>query len=153
MRISRLVASLLSLLTLSTLVWAQSATTSLRGTVTDQKGAVVSGANLTLSDPATGFNRSTKTDAQGAYQFLELPPSTYHLTVSAPGFATVKQTELKLMVNTPATVNVPLQVSGGTVTLEVTGSAPLVNTTDATLGNAFGANQIAALPFEGRNPR
>src|SRR5438270_6014521 len=148
----KIVASLLTILTLSTFLLAQTATTSLRGTVTDPKGAVVSGASVTLSDPATGFSRTTKTDSQGAYQFLELPPATYQMTVTASGFATVKQTDIKLMVNTPATLNPTLQVTGGTVTIEVTGAAPLVNTTDATLGHAFGTEQIANLPFEGRDP-
>jgi Carboxypeptidase regulatory-like domain len=152
MRLPRLVASLFLVVTLNALLFAQTATTSLRGTITDPKGAVVSGANVTLSDPATGFSRTTKSDAQGAYQFLELPPASYVLNVEAPGFASVKQTDVKLMVNVPATINIPMQVSGGTVTLEVTGEAPLVNTTDATLGHAFGAEQIANLPFEGRDP-
>ena len=152
MRMPRLVASLLTILTLSTFLLAQTATTSLRGTVTDPKGAVVSGASVTLSDPATGFSRTTNTDSQGAYQFLELPPSTYQMTVSSSGFSTIKQNDIKLMVSTPATVNVAMQVTGGTVTVEVTGEAPLVNTTDATLGHAFGSEQIANLPFEGRDP-
>ncbi|HET7439959.1 MAG TPA: carboxypeptidase-like regulatory domain-containing protein, partial [Terriglobales bacterium] len=152
MRIPRLVASLFLVLTLTSFMLAQSATTSLRGTVSDPKGAVVSGATLTLSDPATGFSRTTKSDSQGNYQFLEIPPATYLLTVAAAGFSTMKQTDLKLMVNTPATLNVAMQVSGGTVTVEVTGEAPLVNTTDASLGHAFGPAQIANLPFEGRDP-
>jgi hypothetical protein len=55
--------------------FAQSATTSLRGTVSDAKGLVVAGAEVTLSNAATGFSRSTRTDGQGVYQFLELPPA------------------------------------------------------------------------------
>ena len=152
MRIPRLVASLLTILTLSTLVWGQSATTSLRGTVTDPKGAVIGGATVTLSNPQTGYSRTAKTDGQGAYQFLELPPATYSLSAEAPGFAKLKQTNVTLMVSSPATVNLAMQVAGGQTVIEVTGSAPLVNTTDATLGNAFGARQIESLPFEGRNP-
>ena len=150
MRILRLAALLFLVLTLSTMLLAQS--TSLRGTVSDPKGAVVSGATLTLSDPATGFSRTTKSDSQGNYQFVEVPPATYLLTVTSPGFSTLKQTDLKLMVDTPATLNVAMQVAGGTVTVEVTGEAPLVNTTDASLGHAFGPDQIANLPFEGRDP-
>src|SRR5579864_4475572 len=145
MRFPKIVASLLTILTLSTLLLAQTATTSLRGTVTDPKGAVVSGASVTLSDPATGFSRTTKSDSQGSYQFVEVPPATYLLTVAAPGFSTTKQADIKLMVNTPATLNVTIQVAGATVTVEVTGEAPLVNTTDASLGHAFGPEQIANL--------
>jgi hypothetical protein len=139
-------------LALSTLVWAQTATTSLRGTVYDAKGAVVSAATVILSNPATGFVRTTKSDGQGNYQFLELPPAKYDLTVNAAGFAAMKQSGLELQVATPATLNVNMEVAGGTVTVEVSSTAPLVNTQDATMGHAFGADQIADLPFEGRDP-
>jgi hypothetical protein len=139
-------------LALSTLAVAQTATTSLRGIIYDPKGAVVAGATVTLSNPATGFTRTTKSDNQGGYQFLEIPPAKYELAVDAKGFSTTKQNGLELQVATPATVNVTMQMSGGTVTVEVSGTTPLVNTQDATLGHAFGADQIADLPFEGRDP-
>lgn len=147
---SRLLVGLF--LALSTLTLAQIATTALRGTVYDAKNAVVSGAQVTITNPATGFNRSTKTDSQGNYQFLELPPATYEVTVSAAGFATMKRTGVELLVSTPANLNITVDVAGGTVTVEVAGTAPLVNTQDASLGHAFGADQIADLPFEGRDP-
>ncbi|MCU1303908.1 MAG: hypothetical protein JWQ87_4192 [Candidatus Sulfotelmatobacter sp.] len=131
---------------------AQSATTSLRGTVADSKGAVVPGAAVTITNPATGFSRTAKTDNQGEYQFLELPPAKYDMVVDSPGFGTMKQNGIELLVASPATVNVTMQVSGGTVTVEVTGTTPLVNTQDASLGHAFEASQIADLPFEGRDP-
>jgi hypothetical protein len=139
-------------LALSTLVLAQTATTSLRGTIYDAKGAVVSGATITITNPATRFTRTNKSDGQGDYQFLELPPAKYDLVVNAAGFATMKQSGLELQVATPATLNVNMQVAGGTVTVEVSGTAPQVNTQDASLGHAFGADQIADLPFEGRDP-
>ena len=63
---------------------AQTATTSLRGTISDPQAAVVQGANVTLSNPSSGFSRSTKTDDQGFYQFLQVPPGAYTLTVAKP---------------------------------------------------------------------
>ncbi len=132
--------------------FAQNATTSLRGTVYDAKKAVLPGATVTLTNPATGFARTVKSDSQGNYQFLELPPAKYNLAVEAHGFALLKQTGLELLVATPTTLNVTMEVTGGTVTVEVSGTAPMVNTQDATLGHAFGADQIAELPFEGRDP-
>jgi Carboxypeptidase regulatory-like domain len=140
------------LLVPSVLLLAQTATTSLHGTVYDAKGAVVAGATVTIVNPATGFSRTTKSDSQGSYQFLELPPAKYDLTVNSQGFATMKQSGLELQVATPATLNVNMEVTGGTVTVEVSSSAPLVNTQDASMGHAFGADQIADLPFEGRDP-
>jgi Carboxypeptidase regulatory-like domain len=131
---------------------AQSATSSLRGEISDAKGLVVAGATVTLSNAATGFSRSTKTDGQGAYQFLEIPPATYVLTVEAPGFAKTKRENVVLQVSTPATVNLTLQVAGGSVVVDVSGEAPMVNTQDATLGNTFTARQLTDLPSEGRDP-
>ena len=139
-------------LAFQTLSFAQSATTSLRGTVSDSKGLVVAGATVTLSNAATGFSRSTKTDGQGVYQFLELPPASYLLTVEASGFATMKRENLLLQVSSPATENLTLEVKGGTIVVDVSGEAPTVNTQDATLGNTFTARQLTDLPAEGRDP-
>jgi hypothetical protein len=140
------------LLAFQTLSFAQSATTSLRGTVSDEKGAVVAGATVTLGNASNGFSRTTKTDGQGVYQFLELPPAGYVLTVDAAGFAKVKRENVVLQVSNPATLNLALQVKGGTVVIDVSGEAPMVNTQDATLGNVFTARQLTDLPSEGRDP-
>jgi hypothetical protein len=150
---SWLVAAVISsFLALGTLAFAQSATTSLRGTIADAKGAVVAGATVTLSNKSTGFSRAVKTDDQGTYQFLEVPPSTYVMTVVSTGFATTKRENVVLQVSSPATVNMSLQVQGGSVIIDVTGEAPQVNTQDATLGNNFSARQLTDLPSEGRDP-
>jgi Carboxypeptidase regulatory-like domain len=141
-----------SLLAFQALVFAQSATTSLHGTISDAKGLVVAGASVTLSNAATGFSRSTQTDGQGVYQFLELPPASYVLTVEALGFAKMKRENVVLQVSSPATLNLALEVKGGTVVVDVSGEAPMVNTTDATLGNNFNARQLTDLPSEGRDP-
>jgi hypothetical protein len=146
------ILAVLFLITFGTSVHAQTGTTSLRGTVSDSKGAVVQGATVTISDPQTGYSRSVKTDDQGLYQFLQLPPATYDVTVNSAGFGSVTQHRIQLLVNVASTVNVTMQVQGQAITVEVTGEAAHVNTTDATLGNAFSTRQITDLPFEGRNP-
>ena len=143
---------LISLLSLGTFALAQSATTSVRGTVSDAAGAAVTGATVTLENSATGYSRTVKTDDQGTYQMLEVPPSTYTMTVTAAGFATTRREKLVLQVSSPATVNMSLQVKGTSVIVDVSGEAPLVNTTDATLGNNMGARQLVDLPSEGRDP-
>jgi hypothetical protein len=144
-------AALLTLITLAVAgLNAQTATTSLNGTVTDPAGSVIPGAAMTLSNPQTGFTRSASTNAQGVFQFLQIPPATYELTVNASGFATRKQNNVVLMVNTPATLDLAMQVAGAASVVEVTGTAPLVNTQDASLGHAFNGDQISYLPFEGR---
>jgi len=143
---------IVSLLAFQTLTFAQSATSSLHGSVTDAKGLVLAGATVTLSDAENGFTRSTVTDGQGAYQFLEIPPAKYVVTVDAAGFAKLKRENVVLQVSSPATLNISLQVRGSTVVVDVSGEAPMVNTTDATLGNNFTARQLTDLPAEGRDP-
>jgi hypothetical protein len=141
-----------TLLALAITGFGQSATTSLRGTIADTKGAVVSGAKVTLNNKSTGFARTVTTDDQGAYQFLEVPPSTYVLTATAAGFSTTKRENLVLQVSSPATMNLSLEVQGTSVVVDVTGEAPVVNTQDASQGHVFGANQLIELPSEGRDP-
>lgn len=134
-----------------TLCCAQSGTTTLRGTVTDTSGAIVPGASVNLASAEIGVNLNAETDKDGAYQFREVRPSTYTLTVTAPGFAPFKQTGLVLLVSTPATSDIQLQVASGTTTVEVQAGTQTINTQDATLGNTFDSKQILALPFEGRD--
>jgi hypothetical protein len=133
-------------------VQAQSSTTSLRGTVTDPKGSVIANAKATLNNAATGFSRTTTTASDGVYQFLQVPPATYTLTVEAPGFATLKQDNVTLQVSMPATLDLNMHVKGVSEVVEVSGEAPLVNTTDASQGNVISSAQLASLPTEGRDP-
>ena len=148
----RLVVLVVIILAISLQLLGQSSTSSLRGSVADPQGAVLVGAGVTLSNSATGFARTTKTDSAGLYQFLQVPPGTYSLEVSAAGFATIKQENLQLLVNLPATANITMQLKAAIATIEVQSASVQVNTQDATIGNAFGTSQIANLPFEGRDP-
>lgn len=116
----RLGAVAVVVLMLSTLLLGQSSITSLRGTVSDPQGAVLLDATVTLSNPGTGFSESKMTDRDGAYQFLELPPGTYTLTVTKTGFATLKEDNLPLLVNVPATSNISMRVKGEVIVVEFT---------------------------------
>ena len=130
---------------------AQTGTASLHGKVLDSSRAVVVGATVTLSNQTQGFSRSTTTPPTGEFEFLALPPGTYVLTVQQSGFKKYEQRALQLLVNVPTSVNVVLQVGTITTQVEVSGEAPVINTEDATLGIAFGENQVKELPLEGRN--
>src|SRR5215469_12802681 len=130
--------------------WSQSSTTSLRGTIVDPKGAVVSGADITLANTDTGFSRTVKTNDRGTYQFLEITPSTYRLTITAPGFASIRIEGARLMVNTPAVIDKTLKMEGAKEIVEVLDAPPLVNTQDATQGHAFDTTQIENLPSADR---
>jgi Carboxypeptidase regulatory-like domain len=142
----------LTVILVAALAWSQTSTTSLRGTIVDPKGAMLAGADVILANPAIGFSRATKTNGQGFYQFLEVPPSTYTLTIKSPGFGTVQLDNVRLLVNTPATLNQTLQLQRVTESVDVQSQAPLVNTEDASIGHAFTTDQMTSLPFEGRDP-
>ena len=137
---------------MGSLGWSQVATTSVKGTVYDSKGAVVADATVTLQNPSTGFTRSTKTNGQGGYEFIQIQPATYTISAVAPGFGKAEVVGVQLLVNTPATQNVQLQVAATATVVEVQGQAEMVNTQDASIGNAFDSKQILNLPFEGRDP-
>lgn len=139
------------LLTVVSIAFSQVATTSLKGTVYDSKGAAVPQATVTLQNSSTGFSRSTKSDSQGGYEFLQIPPATYVLSATATGFATTRMNEIQLLVNTPATQNLTLTVAAATEVVEVEGHAEMVNTQDASIGNAFESKQLLNLPSEGRD--
>jgi hypothetical protein len=131
--------------------WAQSGTTSLHGKVLDSTRAVVEGASVTLANQAQGFSRKVTTPSTGEFEFLALPPGTYVLTVEKAGFKKYGQSNLQLLVNVPTSTNVVLEVGAATTQVEVSGQAPAINTEDATMGIAFGENQVKELPLEGRN--
>ncbi len=150
-RILRTVALvLLAMLTSISAAWGQ-ATTSLRGTVTDPSGKAVAGAGVVLSSAETKTARNVTTGDQGEYQFLLVPPGTYTLSVTAPGFRRYEQKDLALLVNTPATANVQLKIGSTNETVTVTSEAPAINMVDASLGNSFEEKQVIQLPLEGRN--
>lgn len=112
---------------------------------------MITTAQVILANSTEGFSRTVTTSANGEYQFLQVPPGTYSVTVSAAGFASAHREPVVLLVNTPSTLNIVLPVGRADTTVDVTGETSVVNTVDATLGNAFDSNQIAALPSEGRN--
>jgi len=144
--------SCLLLLALLSLCAAQG-TTSLHGTVADQQSLVISGATIILEDPQRGLHRQTESNQAGFYEFLQLPPGAYHLTISAKGFKALSHGNLVLQVASPATFNATLSVGAAAERVEVHASdVPLINSTDATLGNNFDNKQVLLLPSEGRNP-
>jgi hypothetical protein len=138
-------------LAFSVLLWSQSGTTSLRGTVTDKSGAAIANARVTLSNPERGFERMTTSGPTGEYEFIQLPPSSYRLAVEMTGFSKYEQKNVQLLVDVPATIKVVLNVGALTETVEVSAEGAVINTTDASLGNAFNELQIKELPMEGRN--
>ncbi len=135
---------------LATAAWGQASTT-LRGAVTDPSGAAIPGATITITDTSISVTRKTTTTANGTYVFTQVPPGTYILTARAQGFSVYRQTGVVLRVALPATVNVSMKVGAVTQVVSVSGEAPLLNTTNASIGQTMGSTQIEQLPLLKRN--
>src|SRR5215475_10748943 len=102
MRLARVNVFILLFFCFTGLLWGQ-ATTSLGGRITDVAGAVMAGANVTLTESGTGAVRTAAANKNGDYQFSQLLPGRYELLVAAPGFASVKKQGIELLVSQPAT--------------------------------------------------
>ena len=135
---------------LAALATAQS-TSELNGSVSDSTGASVRGAKITLTDAANGLQRTATSNGSGLYQFLDVPPGNYQLEASAKGFASYEASNVTLVVKTPSTLNIQFRVAGVATSVTVEGQAPLINRTDASLGNTVQEDQIAELPIADRN--
>jgi hypothetical protein len=121
------------------------------GTVTDPSGAVIGGANLTLTDKATSTTRTTTSNQTGSYVFTNVPPGTYDLTVKHAGFAQDKIGNLKVDVGQQVTANIPMKVGEVAETVEVQVSRAELQTLNSTIGNVVTADALSNLPTLGRD--
>jgi len=123
------------------------ATAAVQGTVVDQQGAVVSGAEITLVDLATSVARTVKTNENGQYIFTSVTPGVYKITASAPGFRQAVVPAVKVDVAKSYTVNFTLEVGEIAETVEVTAGAGVeLQTLDATVGNVIKGEALLRLP-------
>ena len=130
---------------------AQNFTASMVGSVKDASGALVPGAKVTLTNTTNGFTYSATTDPTGEYVIRNLEPSVYRLSVQAQGFKTYQQGGITLVVQQNARQDVTLEVGSTVQTVEVTGTAPLLQSQDATLGQVVNERYILDLPLVGRD--
>src|SRR5437763_10612528 len=130
-----LTALLLSIL-VSAAVWAQN-TAQISGTVKDQTGAVLPGAEVTMTQTETGLKRTAVTDEAGSYVLSSLPVGPYRLEAALPGFKTYAQTGIVLEVNANPTINAILQVGQVADQVEVQADAALVETRNTGVGQVI----------------
>ena len=126
-------------------------TTSLHGLITDPSGGVIPDATVTLTSTENGGARRTATDANGAYNFPQLAPGNYKLEAEKNGFAKMTRADVTLLVNTPSTLNLAMRVSSAGEVVNVQDEVSLINTTDASTGNAFNELQVRQVPLQTRN--
>jgi hypothetical protein len=129
---------------------AQSTSGLITGTVTDQSGAVLPGAQIVLINKATGAQRTSVADSNGHYIIPELQPGAYDVSVTRQGFATERLTNVPLEVNQSETLNFKMSVSSTTQTVEVNADVTSINTTSATQAEVVNHTAIVELPLNGR---
>ena len=131
-------------------VWAQ-VTASVSGRVEDASGAAVAGAAVSITSLETGAARTATTDAAGTYRVLSLGVGRYEVKAEAAGFKAALQTGISLVVGQEAVVNLRLEVGAVQEQVTITGEAPLVNTTTASVSGLVGERQVKDLPLNGRS--
>jgi len=138
------------MMVLGVAVWAQTFG-EITGEVRDASGAVVAGAPVTITNPATGGERKATTNDAGLYSFPALPPGIYDVKVSAAGFQTSLRRQVEMQVQQIARIDFSLQIGQVSETVEVAAGAPLLATEDATVGTVIENKRILDLPLNGRN--
>jgi hypothetical protein len=138
---------LLYLLSLASMLWAQSTgTATIVGTVTDKSGAVVPGAKVIARNVSTSFQFESTTTAEGAYFLPNLNSGSYELRVEATGFKTVQQSGIVLRINESPRIDVQLEVGNVTESIKVDATPPLLETETAGSGQVLDGDVVEKLP-------
>lgn len=155
MHCPKTLSSVVRLLALSCLcsltAWAQYGA-SLQGTVQDKSGANISGAQVTVTDQATGVVRTGTTNATGFYRFSELPPGTYSVGVDAAGFKSKVTSDVAVAAESARGLDVTVEVGDASEKVTVTGEAPALETENATVEGTLPSIAIENLPEIDRDP-
>ena len=131
-------------------VYAQ-ATGSITGVVTDESGAVMPGVTIEVTNVGTNQVRTAVTGTDGYYSVPLLPPGQYQVRGTLAGFKVFVRDGVTVTVESTSRVDMRLEVGGLEETISVTADAPLVETSNATLGIVVDEKQVAELPLNGRN--
>lgn len=146
----RIAIAFLAFALLASAGYGQRVTGAIVGQVSDPQGLAVAGARITISNEATGLRREGTSGPDGAFRFLDLPPATYRITVSAENFKTY-QSSITVYVGGTSTVAAQLELGEQVTVIEVESTAATVDTTQATVHGVVTGQQIDQLPLNGRN--
>src|SRR5688572_4574889 len=148
-RLGRLAAALLAVL-IAIPSFAQGTTGTLTGSVTDDQGLALPGANVTVTNTSTGFSRSATTDETGTFRIAGLPSGSYEVKSELSGFAVQARKDVSVSVAATSTVDFRMAVAGLTDEMTVVAEAPLIDVKDSGVGEIITSAQIENLPLNGR---
>jgi hypothetical protein len=129
---------------------AQGITGSITGTVTDPSGAAVVGATVTVRNPSTNSARTVLTSDVGTYTVTQLLPGVYSVKVDKTAYKTNEQKNITVQIDQVVQVNAQLQIGSQQETVEVTTSAPVIQTEDSSVGLVVDSQNIQNIPLNGR---
>ena len=141
----------LLLMNIGTPLFSQGVTGTISGVLTDSSGARVAGAAVRVTNELTGEKRENTTDDSGAYLFPGLPSGRYRLEAEMQGFKKSSVQGVQLNINQNARIDIALSVGEVSQEVQVTGSAPLVDTREVQLGGLVDSRRVNDLPLNGRN--
>ena len=126
-------------------------TSAIEGTVTDPTGALLHKASVTLKNMSTGAERTVETSDTGYYRISSLPAATFTVTVTANGFRTSIQQDVRLEVAQVKSLNFSLEVGAASAEVQITAAAPAIETSQASISGLIDEKRVADLPLVGRN--
>jgi hypothetical protein len=133
-------------------VKAQTTSGTIVGTLTDPLGGVIPHAPVVLTNVETGMKFQAQTDDSGFFQFFNVPPARYNITVQKQGFLRLSQGPYKLEVEGSLRIDLQLHIGSETQTITVTAQSPLVQAETTSLGAVIDERETVELPLNGRNP-
>src|SRR6266849_461080 len=146
-----LCCALLLMLSAGSTVQAQITTAALRGSVTDEQGAAIAGAEVIITNVNTGFTRTVTSAGDGVYNFPDVPLGTFKIRVTHAGFKASEQVGVVVHASDSLVFNFALKVGSVSEQVTVEASAIQVETTNGELAGLINGQQVAELPLNGRN--
>lgn len=150
LRSCRLILAVL-LLTASAVVSYGQSTAGLNGSIKDATGALIPNARVAVTNAETGVQRDGVSDAAGLYDIRLLQPGTYNIAVQKDGFRQITRESVHLEVNQVARIDFVMQLGAVTEAVEVAEAAPLLESSNSSVGQVIEAKAVSDLPLNGRN--
>jgi hypothetical protein len=117
--------------------YSQATNGTINGTLSDPSGGVISGAKVTLENTGTAETRTAATNGSGFYEFDNLPPCQYGISVQQPGFKQLTRENIELQVDSTLRINLELSVGTATEVVTVVSSSPLLQAETSSLGTVI----------------
>jgi hypothetical protein len=146
------VATLALMLLASMVCWSQDTRGSIVGRISDPSGAIVPGATVVVTNPATGVKSTVTTSADGIYRVPLLQPGTYQIEVSSRGFKKAIRNAVEVRVADRLDINFVLEIGASEQAITITTEVPLLNSESASLGTVIDSKRISDLPVSYGNP-